>query len=184
MAGHNILEGLESMDPFAQNESVWESDLRVYFPTITDVAIDYISHSLYPPKFDGSIGYTSNTGRSEILITEAFFTCNTNFLARANSNSVFNYRFTVPPSLHGDDILYTYYNCPAVGVKNDTLAAMMQKYFTNFVMTGNPNGAGLPNFPTYGTNSTVLEFNLTSIKPVADNTANERCLWWQKGLFA
>ncbi|KAK4935534.1 hypothetical protein LTR10_023445 [Elasticomyces elasticus] len=184
MAGHNILEGLEFMNPFAQNETAFEDTLRVYFPTITDAEVQYISYTLYPPVFDGSIGYTTPTGRSELMITEAFFTCNTNYLARAYNNDVFNYIFSVPPSLHGDDIAYTYYDGPSASVKNDTLAIIMQEYFTNFVMTSNPNGAGLPTFPTYGAGTTVLDLNLTSIGPIQDNTANERCLWWQKGLYA
>src|SRR6201999_2328255 len=58
MAGHNILEGLEFMDPYAQNETTFEAVLRVYFPTITDAAVQTISKTLYPPVFDGSIGYT------------------------------------------------------------------------------------------------------------------------------
>ena len=184
MAGHNLDEGLESMDPFAQNETVFEADLRVYFPTITDETVEYISHTLYPPVFDGSAGYTTPTGRSDLFVSEDFFTCNTNYLARASNNSSFNYIFSVPPSLHGDDILYTYYNGPNHGVKNNTLAVIMQRYFTNFVMTGNPNAQGLPTFPTYGTNATVLNLNLTKIAPMADNVANDRCLWWQKGLYA
>lgn len=184
MAGHNLNEGLGFMDPFAQNETVFEADLRIYFPTITDAAVKYISKTLYPPVFDGSAGYTSYTGRSDLLITEAFFTCSTNFLARAYNNDSFNYIFSVPPSLHGDDVAYTYYNGPNPLVKNDTLAVIMQRYFTNFVMTGVPNAAGLPAFPTYGADTTVQNLNLTKIGPMMDNTANERCLWWQKGLYA
>ncbi|EXJ69648.1 uncharacterized protein A1O5_06719 [Cladophialophora psammophila CBS 110553] len=184
MAGHNLNEGLGFMDPFAQSETVFEADLRIYFPTITDATVNYISHTLYPPVFDGSAGYTTPTGRSELMITEAFFTCSTNFLARAYNNNVFNYIFSVPPSLHGDDISYTYYNGPNPLVKNDTLAVIMQRYFTNFVMTGNPNAAGLPPFPTYGATTTVQNLNLTKIGPMKDNAANERCMWWQKGLYA
>jgi carboxylesterase type B len=118
------------------------------------------------------------------MITEAFFTCSTNMLARAYNNSVFNYIFSVPPSLHGDDVYYTYYNGPSLHVQNETLAVIMQRYFTSFVMTGNPNAAGLPTFPKYGTGATVQNLNLTTIAPIKDNVANERCLWWQKGLYA
>lgn len=118
------------------------------------------------------------------MITEAFFTCSTNYLARAYSNKTYNYYFTVPPALHGDDIAYTYFNGPAADVKNDTLAVTMQEYFTNFAITGNPNGRGVPEFPQYGENSTVLNLNITSIGPMKDNAANKRCLWWQKGLYS
>ena len=173
MAGHNILEGLGFMDPFTQNETVFENDFRIYFPTIPNATVEYISQALYPPVFDGSKGYTTYTGRSELWVTEAFFTCNTNWLAKAYNNKAHNYIFSVPPSLHGDDIYYTYYNGPSPSVKNDTLAVTMQKYFTNFVMTGDPNGAGVPSFPVYGDGATVLDLNLTTIGPVKDNVANE-----------
>lgn len=59
----------------------------------------------------------------------------------------------------------------------------MQKYFTNFVMKSNPNGPGLPHFQTYGEDTISLDLNLTSIGPIKDDTANERCYWWQKGLY-
>jgi len=184
MAGHNIDEGIEFMDPFAQDEERFEADMRIYFPTITDTAIQYISKTLYPPVFDGSIGYTTPTVRMDLLITEAFFTCSTNILARAYGDQTYNYIFTVPPSLHGDDIAYTYYNGPSASVKNDTLAVIMQEYFTNFAISGNPNGPDLPHFQTYGTGNVVQNLGLDTIGPVPDNAANPRCLWWQKGLFA
>lgn len=184
MAGHNIDEGIEFMDPFAQDEGRFEADMRTYFPTITDAAIQYISKTLYPPVFDGSIGYTTPTVRMNLLITEAFFTCSTNMLARAYGDQTYNYIFTVPPSLHGDDIAYTYYNGPSASVKNDTLAVFMQEYFTNFAISGNPNGPGLPYFQNYGAGSVVQNLGLNTIGPVPDNVANPRCLWWQKGLFA
>ena len=184
MAGHNIDEGIAFMDPFAQDEARFEADLRIYFPTITDATIQYISKTLYPPVFDGSLGYTTQTVRSDLLITEAFFTCSTNYLARAYGDQTFNYIFSVPPSLHGDDIPYTYFNGPNAAVKNDTLAVIMQEYFTNFAITGNPNGPGLPYFHTYGGDSVAQNLGLTTIGPIQDNAANPRCLWWQKGLFA
>ena len=189
MAGHNLYEGYEFMDPFAQNETSFDANWRIYFPTITDATVQYLSQTLYPPNFNGSAGYTSFTFRSELWVTEAFFTCNTNWLANAFGGQAFNYIFSVPPSLHGDDIVYTYFdgqNGPLVypNVQNDTLAVMMQEYFTNFVTYGDPNGPRLPQFPMYGTNATVLNLNLTEIFPVPDNAANPRCDWWQKGLYA
>jgi carboxylesterase type B len=184
MAGHNINEGIEFMDAFAQTEARIEADFRIYFPTITDAAIQYITQTLYPPVFNGTFGYTTETERGALWVTEAFFTCSTNYLARAYGEKTHNYIFSVPPSLHGDDIWYTYYDGPSPLVQNDTLAVIMQDYFTNFAITGNPNGPGLPNFPTYGSGSTVQNLGLATIGPIQDNAANQRCLWWQKGLFA
>jgi carboxylesterase type B len=184
MVGHNLDEGLEFMDPFAQDEARFEADLRFYDPTITDAAIKYIANKLYPPIFNGSYPYVSPTGRMDRLITEAFFTCNTNWLATAAFDQTYSYIFSVPPSLHGDDIPYTYYNSPnSAAVKNDTLAQIMQRYFTRFAEVGDPNAPGVPFFPVYGENQTCLNLNLTSVGTIKDNAANERCTWWQKGLY-
>jgi carboxylesterase type B len=185
MTAHNILEGLPFQDPFAQNETVWENDLRVYFPTISDDVVQYISKVLYPPpRADGSTGYTTYTERTNLMMTECIFTCNAYGLNRAYGNKTYSYFFTVPPSLHGQDVAYTYYNGPSASVLNDTLAKIMQRYETNFVMTGNPNAPGLPNFPMYGAGSTVLNLNISTIGPTKDPAANARCQWWQKGLYA
>lgn len=193
ITGHNIDEGLEFMDPWAQTNARFEEDLRIYEPTITDDSVNYISNVLYPQKYDGSVGasvvgfpngYKTPTGRMDLLITEAFFTCNTNWMMRAFNNQYWSYIFTVPPSLHGIDIVYTYYNGPTASVVNDTLAEIMQKYITNFVEGGNPNGPDVPYFPRYGSEHTCLNLNQTFIGTIPDNAANERCDWWQKGLYS
>lgn len=183
MAGHNLDEGLEFMDPYAQTEARFEAALRIYFPTISDAAVQHISQVLYPPIYDGSYNYTSPTFRADLFVTEAFFTCNTNWLGRALDNRTFNYMFTVYPSLHGDDIAHTYYDGPSPAVQNDTLAVIMQRYFSTFAETGSPNGPGLPYFPQYGANTMCQDLNLTFISQIPDNSANSRCDWWQLGLF-
>lgn len=183
MTGRNILEGLEFQDPFAQDDERFRADLRIYFPSITEAAVDYISQSLYPAIYDGSYGYTTPTYRAEVFITEAFFTCNTNWLANGYEAKTFAYLFSVFPSLHGQDIPYTYYNGPTPSVANDTLAVIMQEYFTNFAITGNANGPGLPYFPQYGTDRTLLNLNLSSISTMHDDLSTVRCSWWQKGLY-
>jgi carboxylesterase type B len=183
IAAHNILEGLEFMDPFAQDEAHFEADLKIYFPTIKDDVVQHISKVLYPPVYDGSYGYINPTGRGEIMVTEAFFTCNTYWLGKAFNYETYNYIFSIAPSLHGDDIPYTYYDGPNASVKDDALAIVMQKYFTRFAETGDPNGPGTPYFPKYGRNtiSQNLDYVISLTK---DPAANARCDWWQLGLFA
>jgi carboxylesterase type B len=183
MAGHNIQEGLEFMDPFAQTEDRFEEDLRIYFPTISNEAVQHISKVLYPPVYDGRYGYLNPTGRGELMITEGFFTCNTNWLGKALNYGTYNYIFSVYPSLHGDDISYTYYNGPQPLVQDDALAITMQRYFTRFAETGSPNSVGEPYFAKYGRNTICQDLNFV-ITQVKDNAANARCDWWQLGLFS
>jgi cholinesterase len=91
----------------------------------------------------------------------------------------------VPPALHGDDNPYTFYEGPAAAVVNDTLALTMQAYWTNFVMKGNPNGAGLPNFPNFGATGKLLDLNQIFIVPIADDLRGSKahCDRWAKGLY-
>lgn len=184
MVGHNLDEGYEFMDPWAQTNDIFEADLRIYEPSITDDVLSYISDVLYPEDYDGSQPYTTPTGRMDLLITEAFFTCNTAWLMDAYDDQFYSYIFSVPPSLHGIDIYYTYYDGPNYpNVLNNTLAQILQRYLVNFVMTGDPNGADVPYFPSYGESHTCQNLNLTFIGQIPDNTNNARCDWWQKGLY-
>lgn len=171
------------MDPFAQTEDRFEEDLRIYFPTITEDIVHYISKVLYPPDYSGLQGYNSPTTRSALMITEGFFTCNTNWLGKALKYDTYNYIFSLWPSLHGDDIWYTYYNGPQPLVKDNALAVTMQRYFTSFAQTGSPNSFGVPYFPKYGRANICQNLNYI-ISPVRDNAATHRCDWWQLALFS
>ncbi len=40
------------------------------------------------------------------------------------------------------------------------VSAIMQRYFVNFVKTGNPNGGGLPNWPAYASDTNFQRMRL------------------------
>lgn len=104
MTGHNLDEGILFTTPFAQTEPEFEAYIISIYPTIPRGALDYIGNTLYPPVFDGSYGYKDPIGRLSMLVGEAIFTCNTNYLARAYNNQTYGYVFAIPPSVHGQDI--------------------------------------------------------------------------------
>jgi carboxylesterase type B len=116
------------------------------------------------------------------FINDAAYICHTNNLARAFNNQTYSYLFSVPPGTHGVDTPYVFFNGPNPAVQNETLAGIVQRYITNFVRLGNPNGVGLPDMPLYGKNNIVTNINITSIKNIIDPAAKEACYWWQKGL--
>jgi carboxylesterase type B len=68
-------------------------------------------------------------------------------------------------------------------VQNDTIALAMQGYFVSFAITGQPNLQAMVDMPTYGSEGTILDFNVTGITPLKDPNANVRCDWWQKALY-
>jgi len=57
------------------------------------------------------------------------------------------------------------------------IATAMQQYWTNFVRTGNPNGNGLPNWPTYTTPTSVLQLAPT-IQTGVDVNLEHKCAFW------
>ncbi|TVY93397.1 Carboxylesterase [Lachnellula willkommii] len=190
--GHNINEGIYFTSPFIPTEATFDQNvILVSFPnTNASNTLNYITQVLYPPVFNGTYNYTNQIERAAAIVGEALFACNANYLDRAFGQRAWSYEFSVPPSLHGDDVPYTFYQSPNSAVLNDTLAVEMQEYFTNFAITGDPNGVGLPDFPTYWsdgesgyTGGKVLDLNVSSIGVIPDVLANPRCYWWQKALY-
>jgi len=104
MTGHNTDEGLLFTSPFVQTPADLLAQLSLLFPAIQPGAAAYVADVLYPPVYDGSQGYADPVARNALLHSEAIFTCNANYLARAYGNDTFGYLFAVPPGLHGMDI--------------------------------------------------------------------------------
>ena len=62
------------------------------------------------------------------------------------------------------------------------LPPVLQGYITNFAIAGNPNGMGLPHFPTDGNNATEVGLSATGLNVeinsyMKDPTDNPRCLY-------
>jgi para-nitrobenzyl esterase len=76
--------------------------------------------------------------------------------AAAGKRATFLYRFagpTVGGAAHGAEMPYVFGHLDLthapITEKNRRIAETMAAYWTNFAKTGNPNGAGLPVWPTY-----------------------------------
>ncbi|KAI9817617.1 MAG: hypothetical protein M1832_004621 [Thelocarpon impressellum] len=194
MSGQNSLEGLSLIPPNVQSEAAFNDYLKVLFPTADDATRSYIADTLYPSVLDGSLGYTTQLQRIQLLAAELVYTCSTAHLARAYGNATYDYNFAVPPSEHAQDLPYTFYaGKPEQNplVTNTTIAILMQDYFTNFAISGEPNGGKkdkkkddkLPTFEPYGADAGVLRLNVTGVERVRDPADNARCTWWQLGLY-
>jgi cholinesterase len=184
MVGYNVNEGASLTTPFLPNDEAFKENIvLVSFNDASNDKINLLMNIYYPAPSDGQNDVLGQITRGRDLVTEALFTCNANYVMRAFGANSYGYVFSVPPSIHAQDLTYTFFNGLDAGlVENATLALIMQDYFTNFAITGNPNGPGLPYFPDYSGGMTQ-NLNLTFINQIPDYLQNERYLWWQKALY-
>ncbi|KAI8167090.1 Carboxylesterase [Colletotrichum sp. SAR 10_71] len=185
MTGHAANEGANFSPPFVETNDQMAAMIRDAWPTIEEPVVSYILDELYPEP---------GVNRTMLYVAELGFACNVNYLARAFGNNTYNYEFRVHPGVHGSDFPYAFYNGPdeveggiyvgSLGPVIVDVARTLQGYIVNFVKSGNPNGLGLPEFPVSGANAGMLAFNNSGVSVVGDTTANERCLWLQKALYA
>ncbi len=118
--------------------------------------------------------------RATLLTAESCFTCNTYYLATAYDGLTYNYVFDVTgATLHGFDVPYTFFTDPIGSVRFEEVARDLQRYITSFVISGKPQGEGLPTFAIYRDQGKVLRFSEKGHTMVPDETANDRCMWWQ-----
>jgi carboxylesterase type B len=131
--------------------------------------------------------YNTSLGRQAFFTSDSLISCLTYHVNRAFKGRTYSYLFSVPPSLHGQELYYVFYNEQATDVFfrpiNITLAHMMQDYWLNFAQWGDPNSEQLPHFARWGNGSNVQGLSLAGVGPTQDITNNERCRWWQLGLY-
>ncbi|KAM5353345.1 hypothetical protein ACJZ2D_016752 [Fusarium nematophilum] len=192
MVGQNSNEGLLFTAPVT-DDAQYLDFVRSNFPAARDDAIDHITNVLYPPVFDGSMGYRDQVGRAALTMGEGTFVCNAHALNGAYGNHA-SYLFDVFPGLHAQDVEYTFYNpdvvYPGLPVltmwgDNQTIAYVMQDYFTSFAMQGIPESQedGLLAVSMYGEDATLTVLSTDGIVTRRDPATNERCGWWQMVLI-
>lgn len=182
VTGHCSDEGLLFTSPFIADSASYANYLKRVFPDISTSSLSYIQYVLYPPVFDGSYGYRTQMGRTDLTIGDVAIVCNARYLDHAFPGQ-YAYEFTVPPGFHAEDTSYVFYDSGADPGVNITLAVLLQRYITRFADTGNPNGPGLPKFVT-SSDEIVQNLNSSYIGPIQDEARiGQRCDWWQKGLY-
>ncbi|KAL8627583.1 hypothetical protein Q9189_006705 [Teloschistes chrysophthalmus] len=183
--------GLRFTSPFIKTNSDVTNSLAQAFPQADNATINYVTQTLYP---DNPSGNNSEVARAALITAESTFSCNTRYLSRAFGSGTYNYIFAIPPGLHGQDIPYTFYNGGgrSLSVARPEVAIQLQKYITNFVITGKPDGTGkvvgTEAFDSYGTNGTVKVLGMEGTEGSGtereDPTKNARCDWWQAASYA
>jgi para-nitrobenzyl esterase len=106
--------------------------------------------------------------------------------ARTSGKPVYRYYYTRPRpgqtgAGHSVEIEYALGNLPGNKVYSWTaddhaLSAQMQSYFANFIKTGNPNGAGLPEWPqaSAGAGSRLIRLDAPSAAMTATDDAHQQ----------
>ena len=77
MLGHNSDEGLLFTSPFIKNDTAFNEFVHTSFPTINPAVAQYVENVLYPPEMPGVLGttgYSDETGRIVLTISESTFT--------------------------------------------------------------------------------------------------------------
>lgn len=86
MTGHNSFEGAFFFDPTIKTEEQFKSWLARSLPGLAEQSQKYLMESLYPARFDGSLGYIDQDTRQMKLWSEAVIDCNYELLNKAVKN--------------------------------------------------------------------------------------------------
>lgn len=182
---HVSNEGATFTVPNITTAQDYDAFVSQYFTGANTAATEFITRNLYPPVNNSSALYSTNQQRAILTVSEAVFTCNTYYLAKAYKNQTHNLQFSVPPGFHGSDAVFAFARDPSAAPV-PIAAQALQQYFTTFVIKGVPsnlNNVNLPAFAAYGKNASVIDVNST-ISTIRDSNANPRCDYWQKALYA
>ena len=114
MAGHTQDEGsLFSLITLVIDDQSYTAFFKslVKPSNSSPTTLHQLIQELYPPVFDGSQDYDTQTQRNNLTIANATVVCNTRFINQAPFISpTYAYVFSVPPAPHWSDLPYTFYD--------------------------------------------------------------------------
>jgi carboxylesterase type B len=199
LAGQNTNEASFFTSPFLRTDEAVIAQLTSLFGPDQQEAYQYVVSDLYPAEYDGSQPYSNWYERAQLIVSEFAFICNDYYMTSGNANQSYGYQFNIFPGYHGQDVRYTFYADTPVNssltavreVNNASAAYTLQDWILNFAKDGVPT-SNIPlsvDLPLYAANETIGSINvLPGVGFVAairnDPANNDRCRWWQEGLYA
>lgn len=176
-------EGLSFASANITNDADFDEFVGVFLEGADDELRRHVASTLYPPVFDGSLGYTNQLERARLFWAELVSTCNAQLLHDAVAQPGYANLFDVWPAMHQGDIPYVFYNGPqSLSSVNGTVARSIQDYITSFVITGNATAEKAPALPDWDP-AAILGMSSTGFAIVNDPTDNDRCSYWHDAPF-
>jgi para-nitrobenzyl esterase len=185
--------------PFSapSSEAAYQAQIQGLYGSNGAAILAQYPYSSYPNGFIAISSVLTDYNPVVSLITECY-DVKSYQIQGASSAPVYAYEFsepTAPPvlrlagfpsgPLHASELPYLFPNLsnsfpntgPDLPVSEQPLSDAMTRYWTNFVRTGNPNGAGLPVWPSFKANTDALQLS-TPIQTGVDVSAEHKCPFW------
>ena len=81
--------------------------------------------------------------------------------------------------IHTAELQYLFLTTTPLNPASKALSDTMIRYWSNFIISGNPNGKGLPNWPAYRTSSDVLLLAPNDVRTFDADAAHKCSSFWQ-----
>ncbi|KAG8352452.1 hypothetical protein FVEN_g9511 [Fusarium venenatum] len=179
MTSHTSFEGALFFDVENMEDDDFVPWIQKSIPGLTMLEQGYLANELYPPIFDGSLGYTNQGSRQMALWGEAVIDCNFVGISKVMNGRGYAYRFNVTPGLHTQDLKYTF-NDPQSPAFEPVAQDILQTVLTSFTMSGSPKlrNKYTMEFPPWGGQGDVISINGQGVEKTLNVVNETRCAWW------
>ncbi|KAF5618588.1 carboxylesterase family [Fusarium sp. NRRL 52700] len=176
MAAHNIFEGGFFFDPSVKTDQDFDEWLKRSFPGLDREQRGELAENIYPPVYDGSLGYVDLNTRQMSVWGESAIDCAFNAISQTTKDKSYAYEFGVSPGFHIQDLSYTF-GTPAAAIRPSQKS--LQLAIASFVLKGVPVLEGGKEFPIFGDEGLLVNITAAgAVTSVPSNVNQTRCEWW------
>lgn len=167
-------EGVAFTPAYADTDEEFSRYLYTLFPGIKNTTVDFIMDDLYPlGAFNGSWSERLNQ-----FVGDYGIKCYTAALSKAYGAEAYSSQWQIFPALHGYDFINIFGSTsrpddPVAQEAGNTL----QRYISNFITRGSPNGRGLEYWPVENSSTRILAATEKGFEMVKDPSSSIQCDW-------